>query len=168
MSSAKVTKKFSAADLMISRRLNDLSNGFSRSMKTKLIGVVYLPGVLSGNLFVLAGDWRWIEGWLFSDHLPPDVLLDPPLSLFLRSGTAQRSASARHSSKARRAGTKSSSHSSLLTSLSGLRSCRSTLDDFTGARRFPCGSKQSEHVCWLSRSSSCLRRSGKTPSRLPS
>ena len=35
-------------------------------MKTKLIGSFIYLALLPVILFILAGDWRWIEGWLFS------------------------------------------------------------------------------------------------------
>ena len=35
-------------------------------MKTKLIGSFIYLALFPVILFVLAGDWRWIEGWLFS------------------------------------------------------------------------------------------------------
>ena len=35
-------------------------------MKTKLIGSFIYIAFFPAILFVLAGDWRWIEGWLFS------------------------------------------------------------------------------------------------------
>ena len=35
-------------------------------MKTKLIGSFIYLALFPATLFVLAGDWHWIEGWLFS------------------------------------------------------------------------------------------------------
>jgi protein-S-isoprenylcysteine O-methyltransferase Ste14 len=35
-------------------------------MKTKLIGSFFYLALFPVILFALAGDWRWIEGWLFS------------------------------------------------------------------------------------------------------
>ena len=35
-------------------------------MKTKLIGSFIYLALFPVILFILAGDWRWIEGWLFS------------------------------------------------------------------------------------------------------
>src|ERR1041384_185785 len=63
---------------------------FSPSDENQTDRIVYQSGIVSGDSVCFGGGLALDRGVGVLDHLSTDVLLDPPVPLFLRSGPAQR------------------------------------------------------------------------------